>query len=603
MDNIIKEQIGVHQLSIKLLSTCQLIPDIKFNDKTPSFDGTVEIYIENSIRKESQIGIVDVQVKTTEQKSKIRRFSIEKTDLERFLERDGVLFFVIYLDENQQPIVRYRDLHVFTILKFLKYVGKRKEISFDMYPFPDNKNEIVNIFLNFMHLRGFNEGTEKRNEITKRLYGNFTKDNKELNLHFAFTPNSTHQEQIRFMLSHKTILFDSTVASSFEIPVDEVQIDSITETIPIPIRIEDTVFYDSYELVSTKGGLEVIIGNCLHIYPGKTEVLLTTEDIPLFSERKKALEFMNALYKGKNFFRGDKKINYPIIRKDYSEDIQKTNDLINIFSMVQTFLSAINVKEDFDFSLATDYEWDKLVTIAESYLKLKPLTFENSKSLDSRVMGIKAGNLYLLLYFYSDKEKKYYCKNFFDEENLISYVIEEESHQHFIMSKYLLLEAKDLLKYSNIDFSKIEESLFHYALTSINEGMITQFILQLITAYDMSGSIRNEILDCAKQICERLIKEKNEKSCETEMINLYQIISRQRELTISEIEKLILIKNSFDNKEGQICINILLKNFDEAEKQYNGLNEKEKNIFNGYPICKLWGREYEIDKIADNLPI
>lgn len=603
MNNIIKEHIGVHQLSIALLSTCQLIPDIRYNDKTPAFDGHVEIYNENSIKKTDLIGIVDVQVKSTEQKKLAEKFSVSKTDLESFLKRDGVLFFVILFDEGKEPSFYYRDLHVFSILNFLKNIGKRKTVSIDLYQFPQKSNEIVDTFLHFHHQQGMNKGSDKRNEIEKRLAGNFTREDREFKLHYAFSKNSTYQDQINFMLSHKTLLFESTNDSPFEIPVDEFQPQMVSESIPQPIIIDGTEFYDSYEKINKRDGWEVIIGNCLHIYSGKKEVLLTTEDIPLLSERAKAMKFIASLYKGKDFFVGHKKINYPIIHDDYSDAIRSTEKTCAVMSLVQDFLHRIGVTDDFDFSQSSDYEWDLLSTIADSYINGTPITIRDLKPNDVFVMYINTGNLSLLLYFYSDSELNYYCKNFFDDGELITYVIEEKTQKKFIMSKFLKLEVEDFLKASNINFMQIERSLFQYELTPVNSGMITQFILKMIAAYDLSDSLRVDILESAQRISKRLIQEKGGQSCEVEKINLYQIIARQRELTPSEIEELYKLKYQFSDKSGQICINILLKNFEEAQRIFNTLDEEEKRNFRGFPICKLWGKDYDVREIASSLRI
>ncbi len=603
MNNSSKERYGVNQLESKLLLTKVLKPDIPINDKTATFDGQVEVFSNDSEKKNDSVGLVDVQVKTTCNKKKCKRFSIERSTLTNFLQRDGAIFFVVYVDDDNNCAFFYRELHVFTILSFLRNSTGKRSITIDLQAFPEKNSEIVNLFLNFINTREMNKGAEKRNEIEKRLKGNFTRTDKTLSLHYIFTEESSEQDIIDYIFNHKAIAFETPYNFQFEVPVDEVQVESVTRKIPFDIRVDDTTFYNCFEKIYNKNSWEVVIGNCFHKYSNKDEILFTTEDLPMLSDRLHALSFMLALFRGHDFYIDGIKKQYPIVTKDYSEEIRTFQKVYDTLYTVKKFLEELKVTEDYDFSKGSLEEWNQLVTIATAFINHTTVDYNNSDGSDDLVTVIHAGNLYLGIHFVKEKDKRYFCKNLFEQDNLFSYVVEKSTKKIFRMSKYLKLEIEDFLLLSNIDFASIENSLFQYELTPINEELITLLILRMISAYDSSDSLRNDILESAQRISEKMIDHKNNQNCEIAKINLYQIISRKRNLLPKEIEELYELKKIYDNKDGQICIKILLHDFEAAEKIYATLNEDERINFSGYPICKLWGKEYDNHKLARYLPI
>ena len=77
-------------------------PFINEKDKEPVWDGNIYIYSNKNKTKEN-IKKVPVQVKGTinnNQENETIKFPLDVADLEAFLDDGGVMFFVVYIDDN-----------------------------------------------------------------------------------------------------------------------------------------------------------------------------------------------------------------------------------------------------------------------------------------------------------------------------------------------------------------------------------------------------------------------------------------------------------------------------------------------------------------------
>ncbi len=78
--------------------------EIPSNDKTPSWDGFIRLYGKEDSSSKSELDkMIPVQLKGHFQKPPYARnisFNIETVDLKNYLKNSGVIFFVVYIDDE-----------------------------------------------------------------------------------------------------------------------------------------------------------------------------------------------------------------------------------------------------------------------------------------------------------------------------------------------------------------------------------------------------------------------------------------------------------------------------------------------------------------------
>lgn len=105
MNSTLIERIAVQRVEDEVIENEELCPEIPVNDKSPSFDGEILVYNSGSHKKSNLVGKVPVQVKGkhVEQLSeKIRKYSIERADLENYFKAKGVIFLLLRLQRKSR---------------------------------------------------------------------------------------------------------------------------------------------------------------------------------------------------------------------------------------------------------------------------------------------------------------------------------------------------------------------------------------------------------------------------------------------------------------------------------------------------------------------
>ena len=181
--------------------------------------------------------------------------------------------------------------------------------------------------------------------------------------------------------------------------------------------------------------------------------------------------------------------------------------------------------------------------------------------------------------------------NFFrDLKDIVKIVIVEDGEEpniENITSPYLLLGVRDIMEYSNFDAKVVEKSFEVIKNFEKQSNYINKFILNLLQAYDKTDS-RNDLLELAKNLCNKLSLYQDDI---TNKLNKLQIIKRRRELSQSEKNKLMeirqnLIQNELIN-QNQCGIAILLENEFDFKYFYNKMSKEEQKEFDNFPISNL----------------
>ncbi len=127
MDSDRIEKLGTTAIERLVLKYPNLKPFVKENDKTPFFDGRIQVYRENDY-----LGDVDIQIKSKEVEVFTEReitHALSVKDLKSFRNQGGVLFFVVELQKTLSRVF-YETLlpaDIENIFKQLKAKTKKEK--------------------------------------------------------------------------------------------------------------------------------------------------------------------------------------------------------------------------------------------------------------------------------------------------------------------------------------------------------------------------------------------------------------------------------------------------------------------------------------------
>lgn len=147
------EIMSISHLKLDLIKSPKLIPNISENDKTPSWDGGIEVYNRDNAKKEYLDGIVPIQVKgkfSDDLSFNSIKYSIEVNDLKNYQNNGGVVFFVILCNSDDFRIF-YISLLPFDIDLLLKDKIMQNTISVELDMLPNNEREIYLMLKDFLY--------------------------------------------------------------------------------------------------------------------------------------------------------------------------------------------------------------------------------------------------------------------------------------------------------------------------------------------------------------------------------------------------------------------------------------------------------------------
>ena len=128
-------------------------PELSSNDKTPSWDGFIRLYDnEDSSSSDKLFRMIPVQLKGHYQKPPYNQtisYNVNLVDLKNYYNHNSVIFFVVYIDEEDNYKIYYETLSPFKIRRTIKGKENQKTISITFTSFPTNKEEAVDVFSNF----------------------------------------------------------------------------------------------------------------------------------------------------------------------------------------------------------------------------------------------------------------------------------------------------------------------------------------------------------------------------------------------------------------------------------------------------------------------
>ena len=551
-----------------------LYPNILDNDKTPSWDGDVEVYNGNSTeKKEDLMGLVRTQVKGKKAKTLSKEeitFSVNTVDLNNYLRDGGVLFFVVYMLNYDEYKIYYKSLLTYDLTKILKNIGsqKTKTIKLDVFP-EENLQEIKTIFYDFLLHKNRQISTKKAipdklEEVSVEMFDNYSiylRSNQNFDLLF----------------NRSTYIYGNVCNGTINIPISKVHLKKISiNNIKTRIKIKNKIYFKNISIHKEIGKEIYCFGECIKI-DMINEGLSFLEQGTL-NQRIEGMEFIVDLLKEKNFYIDKMKINIPNFTVN------------NLDSMIDHLKNMIQLRKILNFyGVHKDLEYDQLSESDENKIKILRINYEERKvefneEIKEGVFLINIADLSLFIRIEKIKNFIYKFETAFSGSYKNWNIRCHFNDENFPVSLFILFKQENFEKISNIDYSFLIEDLTAIEYTSQYGDKLNETILEMLKAYDNKND--ETLLEACIEIAKWL---KNKEDNIVYEINYLQVIIRKRELSKKEIESLYFLRNKSEKEPMiQFCIAVLLGNINDSEFYLKELEYTRKKEIVQFPIWNIY---------------
>lgn len=428
-------------------------PMIPLADKEPSWDGFLYLYSDDSMKKETMIGRIPVQLKgKTGEFVESLSYPINTSDLRNYMREGGCIYFVVLINDRQERKIFYRMLIPVELQNILKGKEQQKSINVKMKPLEDS-DDVYHSLVDFYHDMKKQTGSPIKALSLKDLVdGNYD------TFRFSLSGFDANKESLENFITRKAICLyvKSTDANASDIPIREgCCFLKLIQDVKQAVSVNGTVFYNSFEKTYEKNKVILGIGHCLKVAFDSQNPIVMTFNIKLEATGLKSMQqdvlFVLNVLENKSFKIGDSPIDIPC-----DNESEKLYALLKgkyaILHKVQLLLEQLHVVKDLDLSTMKKSDWATLEILTAGILDKKELALNVT---ESRLYNIKVGNLMFQLLVCLQKSGKFRIYDYFNPQTQFKLI----SPEGFEASKYAVLEVDGYVRYDNIDFSNILPSI------------------------------------------------------------------------------------------------------------------------------------------------
>ncbi len=545
--------------------------NIQKNDKTISWDGTIDFYKGNIDSKSNYDFSIDVQVKgRTKYKKKLNdkeSYDLSISDLRNYLKKDGtILFQVVFKNNSEEYKIYYSSLLPYNINKLLKEnINSSDTIKIKMKEVKDY-NHLEGICRNFQ----LNKNKQKR--MSKEM---FNQDSLQINT----------QKTIEFSVweNNLTSPVDLVGTEQFFYVINEdkfpvgVALGTISNLIE---RLDDMIIYDfDKEIIyndakkeTDLNGTKITFGKAFNF--NLTHNTFNIRIVGTFKERLQELKFIDKIFKDKGFYINDKifKLEIPLPKEFKERLIQYIN--------FEKLLKKHNITKDLNFDGWDIEDFDKLnlwLSALENGLLL-------NLNCDANLIGsISIKDLRLsIIATKNSTNGKFKIESLWNMKNKNDYEIKYVNYnQEYRTNLLYLILNKEAYMSDDINIDEMKKELKLHNFKPEEYTLLNLQVLEILKAFDYTKNYK--LLEYAEFLTNILIKEDKE-YYETYYINYCQILKRKGMLTENEMQELIKIKEKTEKLEIKLGCNILLENKIETKILLESFDEENLKIFKEYPI-------------------
>lgn len=565
------------------------------NDKEPCWDGHLYLYAEGSRDKNHLKGRVPVQIKGIEVsrfQSNKWKFKLEKSDLKAYLHEPTFFIVCQVKKDSKERKLFYRELLPDTVRTLLRDMGDNETRKTLFHPLTENLKEFEDQLMVFM-----------RNSIKMVSFADanpLTFDDvvKKGIKEFSFITPAQVTDRLKLMKylsTHETYLY-AKISKEFDV---EMPISggparfAFMKEQDEEIKVGDRVFYKGYKNEIKNGRIIIAVGDTLSIdLPMDSEDKVNPSVKVNFNSKylKESIfeaEFAIALHDAGLLTIGEIKIYLNVKESAIIEELREK--LVN-WKALQIVLDKLHVTAPFDLTTITNEQGRLIDILIDTIGKGNTVKLPGQ---ETSLILFEISNIKLLLWCVAGADGNCAFGDFFDKTIQISY--DYNGKEKIAASPYSYLKNEDFwTKADNIDFAglipaaqeAVENNVLCYELINLD-------VLAMIRAYDALTSIDlekgNKILQECYNLNEWLISTEPQKDrLPIHICNKMQIIKRQRDLSVSEIETLNhLYFDPTVNDTVKFGILLLLGKYSESDSLFIKFTKEEQDTIKGYPIWKF----------------
>ena len=564
---------------------------IEEKDRGPSWDGHINVYSQagNTHAKGKLVGQVPVQVKgklIKDQSKEEVKYLVEADDLRNYRRVGGTLFFVVYIDNDNNKRIYYSALLPYAINKILKGdAATKKKISVTFQAFPKEKNEIVNLLMNFARDMGRQDLLKNGEYSLEEAKKDF--DIAKLNYNFTYTGIGYNRSNpAEYLLKHDTYLYATNEAGNINIVVNHIaHAELVIETIMQSIGTGGKEYYSSYGVEHSRNGKEILIGKSFRIKIGENSMNIKYTLSGNLSERIRDVEFMLAIIDNHEIvINGVPLTISPTEEELKSFHLEESRKKLEYLKIVKNVLDSLGVKKELTFEKFGDKDEAYVRMLVRAFAYKQTIHFNSE--IGNPIGPIEIGNLRIVLQFRPVEPLGYEVCDFFKTELDVS--AQNENGEMVPTSQYTILMAEDYKTIDNIDFERIVSD-FEKFDNRVHITRVNLNVLEMLKAYDQDQNCIP--LEIPERLEQWLIEIDNDSS-DLYKLNLFQCYLRKRKLMLCEKQELYQMLITWkDDPKMMAGICILLDEREEFRKHFEALSEVERAEFVDYPIYRLYKEE------------
>lgn len=552
--------------------------NISQNDKSISWDGTIDFYKNASIeKKENYLFSIDVQVKgRTTPKKKLtdkQKFDVQIVDLENYLKKDGTLLLLVEFKKNLEDFkIYYIDLLPYKINNLLKQVnGKNKKVSVNLFEVK-NAKDFEKICHNF----------QKNKEQQKRMIFS-VRDEENINMeNVTLTKFSVWENDLKNFKPENLVgtyqYFYNYDSNNFPISVNYAMIYNMIKKIPVIISSSDkTIQYNDMELITSVNKELFVFGKSFNIDYTNHTFNITIKGT--LKERINAIKFSIQLLEKSFFYVNDKKF----VLTDFDRKEQKKfEELLEKYIELEKVLQKHNIYEDIDLDKWTEKDIDEFNIWMDAIENKHELILKSETSL----IGCKKfGTIKISIMATLISDHKFKIETIWNNNMAFKYAFKYDCNGMELHSNNLFLNLiAEAYEADDINYDEMIKVFDNYSLSDDEYTLMNFQVLDVLKTYDIT---RNEkLLDYAYYLSKILLKNKS-KDYDIHYINYCQILKRKEMLTDESKEKLITIRDNSNQPEIKLSCCLLLDSFLEANLILKNMSEDNIKIFKDYPISRF----------------
>lgn len=561
-----------------------LEPYIADNDKTPSWDGEIMIYDQPNKSRSAFWGKIAVQVKGTCQKNLSEhriKFSVNVIDLKNYLRTGGAMYFVVYLSEDaQQKKIYYNDLHLVKLKHYINTAkGKTIKIIFKEFPESNNEKELL--------CQSLCNTCNKQLSFKDNIITLEKLREKSFTLHMlSYLTPEMRNDPFKAVLDSDTAWFVQFEGDSLQMPVDTTNEElAISYEKKCEVKVGNQIFYNQVSVIRSHNAVEISIGQSIKMTfsdDGNLSFNFTLTN----SLRNRVIDanFMVTAVLNKGFKLGHSPCKIP----DTILYVFKTEELIEYTEKLQDYVNVLDllqISQDLDVSKLTESEKRSLNILVLAFIKNQPIRELSPNQPPASFIQI--GKLKIGIAIEPSKTDKsvYYIHDLFNHDMKVQY---KDTNGRFLRtSPYSVLKDPDDYSMANINFATLPGT--YKILANENPKlpvMATKDLLVMLLAYDKSPNI--SFLSAIKELAKWIMEAKTSLTHEINLINLLQVIKRERDLHSEERNKLYDLLENDSPEDIKTAAALLLEDQPLAERHFARMEKDAQEQFKQYPIYYFW---------------